>query len=356
MRVDLRGALVIAPFVDAHVHLDKTLIGEKWRPHLRGSSVRDRIRLEREARPQLTTSMAARASALIDQVLRTGTGHLRSHVDIDSDVGLSYLEQLLEVRATYRGIVSVELVAFPQSGIVSEPGSRQLLEAALRSGAEVIGGLDPIGFDNDLAGHLNVVFDLAERFGAKVDVHLHDPGGLGLSEVLEITARTEALGLAGRVVISHAYCLGMVSGSDLSKAVDALARAEVAIMTNGPAGPMPPVKLLKEAGVTVFAGSDNIRDTWWPFGNGDQLERATAVAFQSGWRTDEDLRSALELVTSAPAKILSLDSYGIVPGNRADFVIVDAESTTEAVAGHSPRLLVWVNGSPVGTNAISEYK
>ena len=122
-----------------------------------------------------------------------GTGALRTHVDIDADVKLAGLEAVLRIAERYRDRIGIEVVAFPQSGILREAGAADLLAAALGAGADLVGGLDPAGIDGDVEGHLGIVFGLAERHGRGVDIHLHDPGPLGAFELRQIAARTRAM-------------------------------------------------------------------------------------------------------------------------------------------------------------------
>ncbi|MEV8634096.1 amidohydrolase family protein [Streptosporangium sp. NPDC051023] len=341
--IDLAGSLLLPAFVEGHAHLDKTFLGAAWQPRVPGSTVRERVEIERAMRRSLTVPVRDRALALVEQMVGYGTGHIRSHVDIDLDLGLSGLHALLEVREQCADRVTIQLVAFPQSGVLADPGVAELLDAALAEGADVVGGLDPWAFDGDVDGHLAVVFGLAEKHGAGVDIHLHDADERGLEQLAAIAGCTVAAGLQGRVSVSHAYCLG--SGLDeVAQTAELLAEANVAIMTSGPAGLMPPVKRLRAAGVTVFSGSDNIRDAWWPYGNGDMLERASMVGYQSGFYTDEDLAVAADLVTVAGAKALGLDRYGVAPGCRADLVAVACDTLAEAVAAHPPRSLVLHGG------------
>src|SRR5205085_2201543 len=151
-------------------------------------------------------------------------------------------------------------VAFPQSGILKSPGTPELLNEAVRLGADLVGGLDPGSFDRDVDGHLDVVFGVAEKHGVDVDIHLHDAGTLGLFTIQEICERTRALGMQGRVAVSHAYGLGDLAPDQAKKAADLIAASGVSIMTNAPGNHnFPPVALLRSAGVTVFSGSDNIR-------------------------------------------------------------------------------------------------
>ncbi|MEW2482205.1 amidohydrolase family protein [Mycobacterium sp. NPDC049093] len=345
--VDCGGALVMPAFVDGHCHLDKTFWGAPWQPHVASGSLRERIANERELRARIGVPVTARATALAEHMVSLGTGHVRSHVDIDPDANLDGLHQLLEVRESLRDKLSIQLVAFPQSGVVTAPGVPDLLDAALSEGADLIGGLDPAGFDGDVDGQLDVVFGLAERHGAGIDIHLHDGGELGTRQLHAIAERTKTLGLGGKVTVSHAYCLGQVDEAAVDRTATALATAGVSLMTNGPAGTMPPVLRLRDHGVVVFAGSDNIRDAWWSYGTGDMLERATIIGLEGGLMTDGELEYAASLVTDSAAGALGLADYGVQAGSRADLVVIAAANPAEAVAGHPERLLVLHDGRVV---------
>ena len=340
--IDLGGALALPPLVDGHIHLDKTLLGLPWVPNqATGDRVIDRIEAERRVRAARTVSEFETGSNLVRQVVSNGTLHLRTHVDIDNQLGLRNLHAVLEVRERFRDLVTIEIVAFPQSGIARSPGTDRLLDEAIAAGADLVGGLDPVGIDDDLEGHLGTIFGIASRRGVGLDIHLHDGGEAGLAEVVAIAERTGALGLVGKVAISHAFALGSVSLEATRRTADLLAKTGVAIMSHGPgAGTMPPVGLLKEHGVEVFSGSDNIRDAWSPFGNGDMLERAMMVGYRANFRHDHELRLAYEMVTTAPARVLGLEDYGLRVGGPADLVVVEADSIPEAVATRPRRKMV----------------
>ena len=326
------GGLLSPSFVEGHIHLDKTLLGLPLVPHRPGATVADRIRNEKDLRQTLPLSVEARGGRLIEQVAAFGTGALRTHVDIDTEVGLSGLEAVLRLKERYRALVDVQVVAFPQSGILRDPGTADLLDQAVAAGADLVGGLDPAGIDGDVGGHLDAVFAIAGRRGVGVDIHLHDPGPLGAFELRDIAARTAAAGLGGRVAVSHAYALGAIDEADFGRTAAALARAGVAVMTNAPGtGPMPPVLRLRDAGVTVFAGSDNIRDAWWPYGDGDMLDRAAVIGYRQGFFTDEDLAHAFAIATVIPAAVLGRPRYGLAPGDAADLVLLPSAGVAEAV-------------------------
>lgn len=349
-RLDLCGRLLVPGFVDGHIHLDKTLLGLPFQPHRPGDSIAERIAAEKALLRHLPISVEARAHALVAQVSRFGTIALRSHVDIDTDYGLSNLHALLSVREAVRDVMDIQIVAFPQNGILRDAGTAELLDEAVATGADLVGGLDPAGIDGDITAHLDIVFGIAERRGVGIDIHLHDPGALGCFELRDIASRTMASGLQGRVAVAHAFALGEVEPAVFGATAEALARAEVAIMTNEPgAAPMPPVGRLRDAGVLVFAGSDNIRDAWSPYGNGDMLERAMLIGYRQGMMADSDLCHTFAMATALPARALGLGTdYGLAPGARADLVALDAGSVPEAVAGRSGGRIVIKRGRVLG--------
>lgn len=332
--VDLGGQLVVPGFVEGHIHLDTSFYGDAWRPHVpytAGFNVRERVEIQHR-NMAAAAPMDQRARNQLDLCIANGSTRMRSHVMVDASVGLKSLETIAAVREQYRHLIDIQLVAFPQSGILSSPGTADLLDAAFDHGADLIGGLDPVSFDRDSKGHLDVVFGIADKRGVSVDIHLHEPNMMGIFSIEEIAARTSALGMQGKVVISHAYGLGDVPLDTVRRTADTLAKAGVAIMTNAPgARPFPPVMELRKAGVTVFGGSDNIRDSWWPYGDGDMLGRAMMIGYRSGLLTDDELGAAFDMVTAAGAKALGIEDYGLRVGAAADFVTLQAAHVAEAV-------------------------
>lgn len=329
--VELGGKLVLPGLVDGHIHLDKSFLGERWRPHRAAASLRERLAIEKRLLAE-AAPIAQRASALIERALGHGTIFMRSHVDVDATTGLAHLHEVMAVRERYRDQLDIQLVAFPQAGVLSCPGTVEVLREALEEGVDAIGGIDPAGMDGDCDGQLDAIFGLAERHAARIDIHLHDAGQCGIDQLLAIAERTRVLGLGGRVAVSHAYALGDVPADVLADTAARLAGAGVAIMTNAPGDrAFPPVLALRAAGVTVFSGNDNIRDAWWPYGSADMLERAMLVGYRSGFYSDDELGVALSMATDAAAAALGIADYGLRPGARADFIALDAQNGAEAV-------------------------
>jgi cytosine deaminase len=347
-QLSVGGSLVLPGLVDAHVHLDKSLIGDAWQPHRAGRSatfsVMERVAIEAEILGR-AAPVEQRAASLVELAIAHGTTHLRSHVDIDPVTALKSLHAVLTVRERYKDAVSIQIVAFPQRGLTSCPGTLALMDTAMREGADLVGGLDPSGVDHDVDGQLDAVFGLAQRHDAGIDIHLHDPAAEGLAELDEIARRTQSAGMAGRVNVSHAYALGMVPKADAQRTAERLADAGVSILTNAPGNhAYPSVLQLREAGVTVIAGNDNIRDAWWPYGDADMLERAMLIGYGSGFLTDDELGIAFDLATHSAARALGLDDYGVRVGAHADLIVVPSRNVAEAVVARPVRSHVFKAG------------
>lgn len=348
--IDGGDAIALPGLVDAHGHIDKTLLGMGWRPFTAAAGVQAMIANERRVLSEIDDFSPARQSArAVDRMVARGTTHCRTHVDIGPDIGLAHFHGVAETREAVRDRMNMQIVAFPQTGVMTKPGTLDLLDRACADGADAIGGLDPIGIDRDPKGQLDGLFAIADRYGVEVDIHLHDRGELGAVTIDMIHERTKALGLKGRVAVSHAFCLGSVPEDRLTGLIDRLLDQDMAIMTHGPSGdtPFPPVRRLHDAGVCLFTGSDGIRDSWGPLNSGDMLQRAFIVAYRNGFRRDEDIALTLDMATTGGAQVMSAEGYGLETGCVADLVLVDAETLAEAVVEHPTRRLVMKRGRVV---------
>lgn len=339
------GALLLPGLVEGHAHLDKTTWGSPWYVNDVGSALTDRIDNERAWRAASGHDARAHSQALALAFLRLGTTRIRTHVDVDTEAGLRHLDGVLATREALAGRVDIHIVAFPQSGLLIRPGTAELLDRALAAGADVLGGLDPCAIDRDPARSLDLLFDLAERHGKPLDIHLHEPGELGAFTLDLMLDRCQALGMAGRLVVSHAFCLGALDARRLDGLLARLAALDVALLTTAPPSrPVPSVRACREAGVTIFGGNDGIRDTWSPYGEPDMLARAMLIGMRNDLRRDEEIGWALECVTTSAARACGFADYGLTPGARADLVLVDASCAAEAVAQRAPRRLVLTGG------------
>jgi cytosine/creatinine deaminase len=350
---DAGGDLVLPGLVEAHTHLDKSLWGMGWRPNDAGPRLIDKIDNERRLKRAINIDPRRQSARQVVLSVSHGSTHIRSHVDVDTDHGLWGIEGVMQTRADYADIVDIDIVAFPQSGLLRRPGTLDLMDQAMKAGADVVGGLDPCAIDRDPKGHLDAIFALAEKYGKPLDIHLHEPGEMGAFSFDLIFERTRALGMKGQVVVSHAFCLGTPDRDLVDPMVEQLAELDIGIMTTGPASrPAPPVKRLLDAGIRVCSGSDGIRDTWGPYGNADMLERVMLVGLRNNFRRDDEVELAFHVCTQGGADVMRLENYGLKLGAKADLIVVEGETITHAAVARPERRLVVKHGKVVARNGV----
>jgi cytosine/adenosine deaminase-related metal-dependent hydrolase len=266
---------------------------------------------------------------------------VRSYAQIDADCRLERFDAVAAARDAHQARADVDIIAFPQAGLLLEDGVVPLMEEALRQGADVIGGIDPCQLDRDPVRHLDIVFGLAEKYQVPIDIHLHEPGELGVYSADLIVERTRATGMQGRVSISHGYSLGGVSETTSRRLIDAFADADISMATVAPSVGNPlPLQQLTEAGVRVGLGEDGQRDYWSPYGNGDMLDRTWQLAFTNGYRADELIEHCLAVASVGGASILDPaverltgtgDRPGLNVGDPAELLLLAGETVTSAI-------------------------
>lgn len=348
------GRIAIPGLVDTHTHVDKGLIGYPWYVNEVGPRLIDKIDNERRVKRELGLDPHVQSMRHVLQCLGYGTTLVRTHVDIDTDQGLAALEGVVETRHALAGQVEIEIVAFPQSGLLRRPGTVELIDAAMSAGADLVGGLDPCGMDRDPKGHLDAIFAIAEKHGKGIDIHLHEGGEMGAFSMDLIFERIRAHDMRGKVAVSHAFCLGMPDWNASQALIDQCAELDVPILTTAPPSrEVPALKRLHAAGVRFGAGVDGFRDTWGPYGNGDMLERAMLLGMRNNLRRDDEVAMALDVCTTGGARAMDRADHALVPGGRGDVVLAEGESLADAVVTHAPRALVVTAGRVVARNGAS---
>ncbi len=341
--VDGGGGLLLPTLVDGHCHPDKTTWGEPWLSRQPAQSLADLIDNDVRVQKQLTRSVAERSGSLLERYVAHGARAVRAHVDVAPVHGLDNVRGVAEAAAAIGPALDVEIVAFPQLGILRTPGTAELLREAVGAGATVLGGIDPLGLDGDLDGHLDIVFGLAAELDVDLDIHLHDTGETGRLQVEAVLRRTVEAGWHGRMTLGHAFYYADLTGSALADLAAATAEAGVTLATCALGGPdlALPVPELRAAGVRVVLGSDGIRDAWSPFGNADMIDRTHLLAYQLGAATDEEIEACLDVAAHAGAELLGLPHSGLHVGAPADVMVLDAECAAQAVVDRPlPRLVL----------------
>lgn len=344
---DGRGLLALPGLVNAHAHLDKSWWGLPWQSYGGEGSTEGRIRHERAERDRLGIPSLERSAYVLRELVRHGTTAIRTHVDVDAELGLRGIDAVDEAAAAYQGALDVRIVAFPQDGILRRPGVLDLLrEAATRPSVEWIGGLDPATIDRDPVRQIDAIAELAADTGAGVDIHLHDPAELGAFQIELLVDRAARLGLAGRVNVAHGFAVAQLDPARRRDLLAAMAEVGVTMTTVAPLRvPQLPLAELDAAGVRFAFGTDGIRDLWSPYGTGDTLGIAWQYARAAGLARDEDLLRVMRLATSAGAWAVGREVHDLVEGARADIVLVEAENPLDALVRVPERMLVVAGGS-----------
>ncbi|MGP9488298.1 amidohydrolase family protein [Glutamicibacter sp. 287] len=339
--VDGRGRILIPSFSDVHVHLDSTRIGLPFREHTGRPGVWGMMSNDRENWRDAEISLPDRVAGTLERMIARGTTRVRSFAQVDVDTKLEKYEAVVAAKEKFADEAEVQIMVFPQAGILREPGTEKYLEDALKAGADVMGGIDPCELDRDPVRHLDTVFALAEKYQVEVDIHLHEQGTMGAFSAELVAERTRALGMQGKVNLSHAYGLGGVNAATSRKLIDTFAELDISLTSVAPSTSTHlPLADLAEAGVRFGLGQDGQRDYWSPYGNCDLLDRTWQLAFVNGFRQDELIGHALAVATMGGASIMSpevprlasvADRPGLAAGDRADLVLVDGETITSTV-------------------------
>ena len=368
--IDLEGRLTSPAFVQPHIHLDKVLVGSLLPPNRSGTLAEAIDLLHATKRTATAPEIRARAGIVIRQAVMAGTTALRSHVDVDTIGGLRPLEGVLAARADHADLCEIQLVAFPQEGIWRDPGTGELMAEAMRSGADVVGGMPHWEIDHDAARrHVAFCLDLAQRHDADVDMHVDetDDGRWHSFELL--VEEAERRGWGGRTTAGHLCAMAAWPDDYAAAMIRRAAVVGVHVITNAPTNLMlqgrddaeprrrgiPRVKELLAAGVTVAAGQDCVDDAFYPFGTADPLQVALIVAHAAQLGTPAEIAAALRMVGEAAARILGLADYGLVAGARADLVVLEAERPADALREQAPRRWV-LRGGRVVAETVREQR
>ncbi len=341
--IEGNNALLFQGLIDGHTHMDKALIGLPWHSTKPSANITETIANERQLRREEHIDAHQQSTRHAHAAIASGTTHIRSFADIDTEWELKGVRGLMQTREDLKDKVHIQVVAFPQSGMLIRPGTVELLDQALSEGADVIGGLDPSAIDRDPKGHLDTIFSLAEKHDVDVDIHLHEPGDLGAFSIDLIIERTRTLGWKGRVTISHAFSLGGVDQGRLDGMIEGLLDQQIAIMSHGPSGgrPAPPVEYLRQRGVRMISGNDGIQDSWGPLNRPEMLHRAYLVCYRNNFRRDDQIEDVIDIITNSSAEVMGVGDYGFAVGRAADLVLVDEENHAAAVVRRpTPRLVM----------------
>src|SRR5690348_8099477 len=359
--IDLGGRLVTPPLVEPHIHLDAVLTVGQPRPNVSGSLFEGIAVWAERVKDLSVEDVQSRVRQALRWQLANGVQHVRSHVDV-CDPELRALRALVELREEVRGLIDLQLVAFPQLGIRSFDGGEALMRKAVELGVDVIGGIPHYELTReDGVESVRFAFALADEHGLRVDIHCDETDDEHSRFVEVMAAETIRRGMTGRVTASHTTAMHSYNAAYAYRLINNIARAGLHMVTNPldnavlqgrfDTGPIrrghTRVKQLLEAGVNVCVGHDSIMDPWYPLGYGDPLQAAFVLVHLGHMSGDAELRQLQDMITVNPAAALGLDDYGLRVGGPADLVVFDAPTFADALRLVAPRYLVMRAGRVV---------
>ena len=356
--VHLDGALVTPPLVEPHIHLDAVLTVGQPRYNQSGSLFEGIAIWADRVRRLTAEDVKARVRKVLGWQLACGVQHVRSHVDV-CDPRLRALRALVELRDEIGDQLDLQLVAFPQQGILSFDGGPELMRKAVAMGADVVGGIPHFEMTREMGVEsVRFTFALAAERGLRVDIHCDETDDDHSRFVEVMAAETIRLGMAGRVTASHTTAMHSYNNAYASRVINNIARAGVHMVTNpldnsvlqGRFDSYPirrghtRVKELMAAGVNVCIGHDSVMDPWYPLGYGDPLQAAFVLAHYGHMSGAGELKRLIDMITVNPARTLGLDDYGLAEGAPASLVVFDAPSEMDALRLLPRRRLVLRRG------------
>ncbi len=365
--IDAGGNLVMPTYVNGHIHLDKCFLQEKMRPN-KDYTFGECLELTWEHKARYTTpDILERAGRAIQEGLMNGTTVFRAFADVDRIGKLRGVEGLLALKERWQDAAHIEVVAFPQEGILRDPGTAELMEEAMRLGADVVGGLPWFEMlDEDARAHIDYCFTLAQRYDK--DIHmLVDDTDNPLSRSLEYLAvKTMREGYQGRVSASHCGALAAYNEVHAHKVMELLKLANVSISSNphislvvqGRYDQEPirrgitRVKQLWQHGVNVFSSQDDVADPFYPFGRNDQQEVVSYVCHTAHMTAPGEIAAAFDFVTYNAARALRLPDYGLDPGCKADLNVLAASTAREVLRRQLPPTCVIRDGKILARNQL----
>ncbi len=347
---DLDGRLVTPGFVDTHIHLDKSCILDRCRTEL--GTLQEAIAQVAAAKRAFTEDdVYERGRRTLEKAIVQGTTHMRTHVEVDPRIGLTSFHAIRRLKRGYAWAIDLEICVFPQEGLLNDPGTEELLIAACKAGADLIGGCPYT--DTNPHGQIERIFAIARGFDLDIDFHLDFDLDASRMDLDEVCRQAEAHRYGGRVAVGHVTKLSALPPERLDAMAQRLAASGVAVTVlpatdlflmgrdhdrDVPRG-VAPAHRLCEHGVTCSLATNNVLNPFTPFGDCSLIRMANLYANVAQAGGARELATCFDLVTQQPARLVNLDGYGIDIGNPADLVVLDCTDPAMAVAELAPPLL-----------------
>ncbi|MCX7024157.1 MAG: amidohydrolase family protein [Spirochaetes bacterium] len=355
--VDAGGNLATESFVNGHLHLCKVytleMVGmDALSSYTSGSMGGAMTAIEQAAKVKENYDekwIIKNVRKALDLAVRFGNTHIRAFADTDTKAKLEGVKALLKAREEYRDRVEIQVVAFPQDGVVRDPGAEDYIRQALELGADVVGGIPWIEYtDEDAQEHIDRMFALAREYDKDVSMLIDDAGDAGLRTLEMLVKKTIKEGWQGRVTCQHARAMALYPEPYYRKIEHLLKEGRVGLVSDPQTGPLyARVRNLYDAGVAVALGQDDIADAYYPFGRNNMLEVAFLAAHLMWMTTFHDMNILYDLITTNAAKALGIRDFSLAEGHPANIVVLNAKSEWEAIWSHEAPRTVIKNGKNI---------
>ncbi|MDO0893701.1 amidohydrolase family protein [Enterococcus sp. B1E4] len=353
--IEAKGKVVIPGLIESHIHLDKALIADR-EPNNSGT-LQEAIQVTAKLKPTFTEEdIYDRAKRALEMLILHGTTAVRTHAEFDPAQGFTGFDTIMRLKEEYRDLIDIQVVAFPQEGIFKAPRTDKMMIEAMEKGADVVGGI-PYN-DAPANEHIDLIFEIAKRFDKDIDLHQDFADEADDTSIVYLCEKTIAEGYQGRVSVGHLTALHAMEPDQLAEVIDLMVKAQINVM------PLPatdlhlgarndaynvrravtPIRKLRDAGVNICLGSNNIRNAFTPYGNGDLIQIAMLAVPVAHLGGTDDLPTVLPMITTNTAKALNIKDYGIAVGNRADLILLDTQKKADVLIDIPERLMVIKNG------------
>lgn len=352
--IEAKGKVVIPGLIESHIHLDKALIADR-EPNNSGT-LQEAIQVTAKLKPTFTEEdIYDRAKRALEMLIVHGTTAVRTHAEFDPAQGFTGFDTIMRLKEEYRDLIDIQVVAFPQEGIFKAPGTDKMMIEAMEKGADVVGGI-PYN-DAPANEHIDLIFEIAKRFDKDIDLHQDFADEADDTSIVYLCEKTIAEGYQDRVSVGHLTALHAMEPDQLAEVIDLMVKAQINVM------PLPatdlhlgarndaynvrravtPIRKLRDAGVNICLGSNNIRNAFTPYGNGDLIQIAMLAVPVAHLGGADDLPTVLPMITTNTAKALNIKDYGIAVGNRADLILLDTQRKADVLIDIPERLMVIKN-------------
>jgi cytosine deaminase len=371
--IDAEQSLVTESLISPHIHLDKVLIGDIIEPNKSGT-LWEAIQQTWNVKKNYTIDkIKKRASEVINSQVKFGVTHIRTHVDVDSIGGLMPLKGLLATKEEFKDIVNLQIVAFPQEGILKDEGTEELLEKALELGGKdmILGGMPHNEYNDDNSKkHVNILLSLAEKYNVPIDSHTDETDDPNSRTLQYLASRAIEEKFSNSITVDHICALSSYDNYHAARVIELVKKAGVNVVTNPPTNMVlqgrldtgaqrvgiTRVKELLDAGVNVTIGQDCIHDPYYPFGNGDMLEVANLLGHAAKMTTASEISTLYDTITVNAAKTLDI-THQFKKGTPADLVILhDVKNVHEAIRTTPPARTTIRNGKIISRTKFSHER